>query len=429
MNMANIFTTNTPLFKKQSLGEFFMKPMFLGKDIRDQVTVRTGVKGTELLNHISAPSFITRKKTEPGFTPRGSFKLTTQSVTVSPMAIEFEQNAREFWDSIIQELLASGYKEDDIEKIPESKLWNNIILPMIARAGKQDLIRQMWFADTASSDEDWNGYDGFFKNIRTVVDNNTNLALGTVGRQKQYKVSVGDHGNADDTLHLVLTVDGTAHDLTMSADHDFIYWASLHTAELKALGIDVNVPDADNLYLTGMNYQDFTVELNYTVVSGEPDGEVTLITDDPVAPSLPEDVTDDVLNTLLDNAAPELLELQPVFYLSYSAWRNLFKTWKNLGTDKANIIRWKGLEVPSYEGHPIMIRPDWDRWDKILNPQVPGRVLFTTPRNLIFATDGALDSEMVETWYNQDEQMRRYRVQYKAATAVLHAELIAGANL
>jgi hypothetical protein len=178
-----------------------------------------------------------------------------------------------------------------------------------------------------------------------------------------------------------------------------------------------------------MNYQDFTVELNYTVVSGEPDGEVTLITDDPVAPSLPEDVTDDVLNTLLDNATPELLELQPVFYLSYSAWRNLFKTWKNLGTDKANIIRWKGLEVPSYEGHPIMIRPDWDRWDKILNPQVPGRVLFTTPRNLIFATDGALDSEMVETWYNQDEQMRRYRVQYKAATAVLHAELIAGANL
>jgi len=30
----------------------------------------------------------------------------------------------------------------------------------------------------------------------------------------------------------------------------------------------------------------------------------------------------------------------------------------------------------------------------------------------------------METWYNQDLQMRRYRVQYKANTAYLHKDLI-----
>ena len=43
---------------------------------------------------------------------------------------------------------------------------------------------------------------------------------------------------------------------------------------------------------------------------------------------------------------------------------------------------------------------------------------------MIFGTDGLLDNEDIETWYNPDLQVRRYRVQYKAQTAYLHPELL-----
>ncbi len=84
-----------------------------------------------------------------------------------------------------------------------------------------------------------------------------------------------------------------------------------------------------------------------------------------------------------------------------------------------------GLKVPTYEGIPIFVRPDWDKWIKASNHGVaPHRAILTTPKNLLFATDGTSDSEMVESWYNQEAQMRRYRVQYKAQTAYLHPELV-----
>ncbi|MEI7480233.1 MAG: hypothetical protein WCJ59_01245 [bacterium] len=90
---------------------------------------------------------ITKPKLTPGFTPVGTFALTYSDLTVKPMAIEFEQNGRAFWGSIVQQLLASGYKEDDIEQMKSPDIWNKIILPIIAEAGQEDLIRQMYFAN------------------------------------------------------------------------------------------------------------------------------------------------------------------------------------------------------------------------------------------------------------------------------------------
>jgi hypothetical protein len=84
-----------------------------------------------------------------------------------------------------------------------------------------------------------------------------------------------------------------------------------------------------------------------------------------------------------------------------------------------------GFKVPSYEGIPILVRPDWDIWiSSSFNGLLPHRAILTTQKNLLFGTDGTSDSEMIETWYNPDIQQRRYRVQYKAQTAYFHKELI-----
>ena len=134
--MSNIFSQSTsPAFKRQAIDEFFIQPMFMAEDIRGLVTVRTDIKGTESLNRIGRPSMLTKPKTSPGFTPAGGFNLTYTDITVKPMALEFEQNARAFWGSVLEQLLASGYKEDDVEQMKSPDVWNKIMLPLIAQAG------------------------------------------------------------------------------------------------------------------------------------------------------------------------------------------------------------------------------------------------------------------------------------------------------
>ena len=144
----SIFTqTACPEFAKQSVSEFFVEPMFMAEDIRGAVTVRTDIKGTEKLNRISRPSMITKPKVAAGFNPTGTFNLTYQNITVKPMAIEFEQNGREFWGAIVAQLLASGYEEDAVEQVKSPDIWSKIMLPIIAWAAQKDLVRHMLSAD------------------------------------------------------------------------------------------------------------------------------------------------------------------------------------------------------------------------------------------------------------------------------------------
>ena len=176
----NIFSqTTSPLFTKQSVREYFIQPMFTAEDIRGLITVRTDVKGTERLNRISRPSMMTKPKLTPGFNPAGSFDLTYSDITVKPMALEFEQNARVFWGSIIEQLLAQGYKEDDVEQMKAPDVWNKVMLPLVAKSGQDDLIRQMFFANpvaevlsagkpTGVVDDNYSGYTGFRSEERRV---------------------------------------------------------------------------------------------------------------------------------------------------------------------------------------------------------------------------------------------------------------------
>lgn len=326
--MANIFTQAiTPPFTKQSKDEYFVDPMFMGQDVRGDITVRTDIKGTELLNKISRPSKITKLKVGPGFTPVGSIELTTQAITVQPMAIEFEQNGRAFWGSVMEMLLASGYKEDDVENMSNPDVWNKIVLPILAQSGQQDLIRQMWFNDPANADDDYNAYTGFFRHFFDGIQTGEPL--------EDQHIPMGTGG--------VLAVD-----------------------------------------------------------------EV-----------------DSVMDQMMATMPNEMLELGPVFRMNRKAYRNLFSTWKLLSTEIANTIRFNGIDVPAYEGVPILVHPEWDTYiSEAVFFDTPGQIVLAPQQNLLFGTDGASDENSIETWYNPEEQMRRYRVQYKAQTAYLHSKLI-----
>jgi len=444
--MSNIFTQSiSPEFTKQSVSEFFVDPMFMGEDIRGAITVRTDIKGTEKLNRISRPSMITKPKVSPGFNANGTFALTVQDITVKPMAIEFEQNARIFWGSVVQELLAQGYKEDDVEQMKNPDIWNKIILPVIAQAGQKDLIRQMWFADptqqalnssfspTGTVDQNYSGYTGFFANFIEA------LRLGNIPSAQNIAVTVASAGTKmkhTRTLTIAngtatVTLNGTAYavDYTASATATLAAWITAHKATIEALyGTHAVVVTSSGAVLTiEAKYAGSKFLAAYTASTGSWASTSTTAAVKPGA--LSTDSSDTALEEMIDTMPPEMLELDPVFMLSRSMYRNLLKTWKALGTETANMIAFKGLPTPSYEGIPILIRPDWDLWITALGGVFPNRAILTPQANMLFGTDGLEDSEMLESWYNQEEQMRRYRVQYKAQTAYLHNELIVVAGM
>jgi len=443
--MSNIFShAISPAFTKQSIREFFVNPFFMGEDIRGAITVRYDIKGTELLNRISRPSFITKPKAAPGFTPAGSFALTTQSITVAPMAMEFEQNARAFWGSIVEQLLATGYKEDDIERMKEPDIWNKIMLPIIAQAGQQDLIRQMFFGNTVQEtltsgipngtvDTNFSGYTGFMTHFindvyaGTIPSAQHVVVASATSAVKAEKILTYTAGT--DTF-LVLTINGVAYSQAYrsSATVTCNDWLAAYKATVEARGgalsgVIVTNPSVGAIKVVSkFKGQDFTF-------TGAVTGNGSVAASGVVAATkqgaLAANEADGALEDVIDAARPEMFEFPLVFMVTRSMWRNLVHTIKAKTGDLPLTMMLNGLPVPSYEGYPVLVRPDWDTWIATYQNGVqPHRALFTTQQNLIFGTDGLMDTQDVESWYNPDLQMRRYRVQYKAATAYLHSELL-----
>lgn len=442
--MSNIFSQSTsPAFKRQAIDEYFIQPMFMAEDIRGLITVRTDIKGTETLNRVSRPSMLTKPKTTAGFTPAGGFNLTYTDITVKPMALEFEQNARAFWGSIVEQLLASGYKEDDVEQMKSPDVWNKIMLPLIAQAGQDDLIRQMFFsnplaetfaskAPTGTIDTNYSGYTGFMTHLMqdlyagTIPSSQHVSVASATAAVKAEKVLTYTAGT--DTF-LNLEVNGVTYSqaYATSATVTAQNWLTAHKAAIEARGgvhgvIVTNPSGAAIKVVSKLKGQTFTFTGTVTGSGSVAASGVVAATQ---SGALSSNEADTTFESMLDAVTPEMHEYELVFMITSSMWRNLIHTLKNRQTVLGDAVMRNGLKVPTYEGFPIIVRPDWDKWISVAHNGIqPHRALLTTSKNLLFATDGTSDSEMIETWYNQEAQMRRYRVQYKAQTAYLHKELV-----
>jgi len=443
--MSNIFSQSlSPAFTRQAIDEYFIKPMFMAEDIRGLITVRTDVKGTELLNRISRPSYMTKPKLNAGFTPSGSFDLTTTEITVKPMALEFEQNARAFWGSIVQELLASGYKEDDVEQMKSPDVWNKIMLPLIAQAGQDDLIRQMFFANpvaetltagvpTGTIDTNYSGYTGFFTHLMkdllagTIPSGQHVVIASGTAAVKQEAVETFTYGAT--TTSITININGVDYTqaYASSAAATMTAWLATHKTTIEARagvnGVIVTNPSSAAIKIVS-RYKGGKFTVTTTATGGGSFAESGVVASVSKG-ALTANEADSTLEDMLDAITPEMYEFDLVFMLTSSMWRNLVHTMKNRATGLGDTVMLNGMKVPTYEGFPIIVRPDWDKWISSAHYGIqPHRALLTTSKNLLFATDGTSDSEMIETWYNQEAQMRRYRVQYKAQTAYLHKELV-----
>ncbi len=434
--------THSVTFKKENVSEFFTDPLFLADDIRDQITVRTDIKGTEKINRITRPSKITRKKLVAGFTPIGTMTLTQTEITVQPVAIEFEQNGREFLDSVLELALAKGWAEDDVEQMSGPAFWNEIVLPIIAEAGKDDLIRQMWFNDTTKEvltggfitgpgDVDYDPYTGFWTNFFADVKSGAipaaqriTIANGAVKQELIETLSGITAGS------ITLTVNGTAYvepfdtDATTTAANWVTSFAAIILARGQLTGVTVTTPSAAAIkFVAADPGQGFTVVETDAGTGGS--WALSGVVANVAHAALDPDEADTTFNAMIDAMTPEQQQFNSSFIVTRTMWRNYVQTLKALGTELAHTTTINGQTVMTYEGMPIWVRPEWDQFITADHNSVyPHRAVLTPRENLWFATDGAQDIDSIQTWYNEEAQQRRYRVQYKGQTLALHNQLV-----
>ena len=286
-------------------------------------------------------------------------------------------------------------------------------------------------------DENYSGYNGFFYHfvndlMKGVIPSSQNVdpAVDSAGTKQKIVLTLSVTSSPT-SVFVSINDKIFSEDFDTDAGTTVSNWLASHKSTVEALwgAHGVVVTNSGAALTIQAKVPGAKFSFSYGTVGGTAAwGESGAVA--AVSPGkLSDDASDTLLETMIDVMPAEMLELKPVFMLSRSVWRNLLKTWKSLGTETANMIQFKGIKTPSYEGIPILIRPDWDMWAASRGGVLPHRVLLSPQKNLLFGTDGMFDNEDIETWYNQDLQLRRYRVQYKAQTAYLHKELIVTGGL
>jgi len=170
--MASLITHNLT-YSKENIFEYVIKPLFIENDIKQLVTLRTGIKSREKLDYFDKLEKITKAYARgTSFTSSTGVTLTQKTLTVYDLKAQIEQNAKEFEDSVKQELLASGYKINDVAEADQ--ILQEIFLGIYSNALKADLQRLIWFSDnvkeTRSSDKpsgtadtNYNVFDGMWR--------------------------------------------------------------------------------------------------------------------------------------------------------------------------------------------------------------------------------------------------------------------------
>jgi hypothetical protein len=430
-------------YPKQDIVDYFLKPLLTGDDIRTQITIRDGIKGSELLDFFGALSKITKTDSGSGFAATGNISYTQKTLTVKHLKGEIEQNGKAFRDTVKGYLLASGYKEDDIF---QSDVLARIYLKVIADAIRRDLVRQMWFASlqaetyssgvrTGTANEDYNVYDGFW----TLLLND--LRDGTLPTSQRVSIAPTTPAVAQsqrETLAsttsgtVTLTISGMAYSVPYSTSvaATVTNFYNTHLAALKARNIKLTNPSSSVLQFDAYHAgEGFTIEETSGGASGSwTSSAVTANVQSSSA--MATDTALGVFQEMYDAATPELLELESTQDIAFYVTRSLYANYRNSlqklnGSEAAFTMLVNGRSTLSWNGIPVILRPEWDLYiNTDLAGIYPHRALLTTPKNLVLGCDGSADDSMVETWYNPDLQMRRARVKYKAGTQYIHEKYI-----
>lgn len=440
--MANLITHSLS-FTRESVTEYFLKPLFVDADIRGIVELRTDLKSGEKLDMISKLSKITKAWQEgTGFTPSTGVTITQKTVTVVKLKAEVHQNGRAFVNFVKQEALKKGYAESDIN----GTVFEEIILAVFMRGLMADLNRQAFFGDTVKEvfvsvapggtlDDDYKEYDGLWTRVlKDVISGDIPsaqvLGINTSTYQDQVAVAnvrtatlTGTSGTANVTINGTAYLATFATDLTTTAAN----FVTAHAATILARHgrVVVTSSGADLIVTSGVPGQGVTVAV--ANASGNLAGSVANTTATVQNTTLKAGAGKAILKGMYDKMTPELRErmAEARYVVTGSIMDAYITDLEADGTEAAHMKIIDGVRSITFRGIPVIERRDWDVHIAADFAGVrPHRAMLILPENMVVGTDGANDATNAEMWYDQNTQTNRFRVEYYAGTQYKHPEFI-----
>jgi len=447
--MGNLIT-HSLTFSKESVSEYFIKPIFVANDIRDIVSVRTDIKNSEKMDFIDSLEKITKAYQKgTAFTPATGITITQKTLSVVDMKAEVEQNGKAFLNQVKESLLKKGVDENDVS----DTLFEQIILELFADALMRDMNRQAFFGDVkkedivggvpdGSLDADYKEYDGFFTRIYADIDsgaiaagqfvdiNSTTYLDAAAVKQKATVTLTGSSGTANININGVDYLATFDSDLATTATN----FVSSHAATVAArFGKLAVTADGDDVVIeagiAGQALQAPTI----ANASGNLAGSVAATTANVATGDIKTDGAKAMMESMW-KAMPTVLRARVKregrFMVTASIADNYRATLEDLnGSEAAHTTLLSGQQVLTWRGIPIVERVEWDEHiESDFASARPHRALLTIPANMVIGTDGVSDDANIELFYDQRTQDNVFRVEYKAGTQYIHPEYIVAAH-
>lgn len=454
--MAELFLPHGFSYSEEDVVKYVIEPLFLDNpDLAELFSIETGIKSSKKLDKFSALEKITKAYAQgEDFVPEGGVSYTQRLLEVSDMKAEIRENPRKFYDSIKQELLASGVDANDLESAPVLK---ELVMNLFVKALKLDLMRQGFFSDTKKEtmvntsgvyspsgtlDKHYKDYIGFWTriindftaavipaaqlvSINSTTDYQTTLAVANV---KTLTLS-GSSGTG------TITINGREYTATYATSPTVTAtnFAAANAAAIAALygGFALTSSGAD-LILTG-TVPGMNALISFTNTGGNLAGSLANTTPAVRNTTLKADAAVKMFEAMWAAAPNELAELNAQgllrLYVTRSVYDNYAKTLRTInGSEQAYVNLANGQRTLSFNGIAILQRADWDtRINQDFGGVRPHRALLTTPGNLVLGTDGEEDLMKIEAFYDQVKQNNHVRSEYKAGTQYTWTKLIVAA--
>jgi len=446
--MANLITTSLT-FSRESLTEYFIKPLFLGEDIKSIVSVRTDIKSSEKLDLIDALENITKAYAQgTSFTPSTGITITQKTITTYSMKAEVQQNGRAFYNYCKQAMLKSGVQMNDVS----GTLFEQIIMEIFFAALKADFNRQIFFGDTlkenvtsdiaiGTADTNYNVYDGFWTWIKEAitattipaaqyVNLNSTTYLTTAGVARSIPITLtGTSGTCN------ITINGTAYlatfdtDLTTTAAN----FVTAHAATIAARWHGAVVTSAAAVVTVAANIPGVSITATISAaVSGNLSGSAAAGTANVTQSSMKADGALAAFRAMY-NAMPAVMKARKselVFMVTAAVYDNYMTSLESTtaGSEAAYYAVVNGVKTVAFRGIPIKEMLQWDSIiDTYYGNEYPNRCLLAIPKNLVVGTDAESDMMTGEFFYDKVTQNNVFRVEYMVGTQYVHPNYIVAA--
>lgn len=441
--MANLITHSLS-YTRESVLEYFLKPLFIDNDIRDIIDVRTDIKSGEKLDFVDKLEKITKAWVKGSSFTRGSgVTITQKTLTMADLKAEVGQNGHAFLNYVKQAALKKGAAENDISGTIFEEILNELFM-----AGLQaDFRRQVFFGDTVketvtadvptgTADGDYNQYLGFWGRVVAdvasgdivagqLVDLNTSTYQNTVAVAEVDTVTLtGTSGTGNITVNGVAYLATFGSTLTASA----AAFVTSHAATIAARmnGIVVTSSGAGVIFTASIPGALQTVSANVNA-SGDLAGSSVNTTAGVANTTLKADSALTAFAAAI-GARPATMRAIAKGDLRILATSSLVDNYQTSrenasSSDSAWTAQKDGETVLAFRGVPIIEMASWDTHiEDDLGAVRPHRFMMVYPKNLVFGTDGSTDMMDVEMFYDQVEQDNVYRAEYKGGTQTIHPD-------